>query len=453
MLKVSPWKWIVRFGKRGKLNPRYGGPFKVLAKFRAIAYKLELPQELNMLHNAFHVSNLKKYYADEPLAVPLDGLHIDDKLYFVENPVEIMDREVKWLKRIRIPIVKSIELGKGSQRAQNVDHSSALCATIKSKVLAAVKEYLKTSLDDALYKKRALFKTMTTSKTFNKHPKHKALYHGLKESILADENAIDKGVADIQNKKNPDYDDRDEDPPARLDQGLKRIKTCKDTEQSKKAKSSGTSKGTTKSQPKSIGKYTQVEETVFKAGDTQVSQDLGEDMGNTVEPPVVKADLKDWFKKPERPPTPDPEWNEGKTVDNKPTQKWLSNLAKAVKSSKTFDDLMSTPIDFIASVMNRLKISDLTQDILIGPAYKILKGTCRSYVELEYNMEECYQALTDQLEWNNPEGQNGARFVLGNVVEVMGSRVVMEMGEKMAEKGVRKKGGKHCALHSVLKCE
>ncbi|GKA49880.1 hypothetical protein Tco_0742953 [Tanacetum coccineum] len=69
-------------------------------------------------------------------------------------------------------------------------------------------------------------------------------------------------------------------------------------------------------------------------------------MGNTDEPPVVKADPKDWFKKPERPPTPDPEWNEGKIVDNKPTQKWLSGLAKAETSSKTLDDLMSTLIDF-----------------------------------------------------------------------------------------------------------
>nr|GEY31608.1 reverse transcriptase domain-containing protein [Tanacetum cinerariifolium] len=75
MLKVLPWKEVVRFGKREKLNPRYVGPFK-------------------------------KCYADEPLAVPLDGLHFDDKLYFVEEPIEIMDREVKRLKRSRIPIIK-----------------------------------------------------------------------------------------------------------------------------------------------------------------------------------------------------------------------------------------------------------------------------------------------------------------------------------------------------------
>ncbi|GJZ48311.1 putative reverse transcriptase domain-containing protein [Tanacetum coccineum] len=90
----------------GKLNPRYVGPFKVLEKVGSIAYKLELPQELNMVHNTFHVSNLKKCYANEPLAILLDGLHIDDQLHFVEEPVEIMDREVKRLKENCILIIK-----------------------------------------------------------------------------------------------------------------------------------------------------------------------------------------------------------------------------------------------------------------------------------------------------------------------------------------------------------
>nr|GEZ92607.1 putative reverse transcriptase domain-containing protein [Tanacetum cinerariifolium] len=98
MLKISPWKGVVRFGKRMKLNPRYVGPFKVLERFGDVAYKLDLPEELSRVHNTFHVSNMKKCYADEPLAVPFDGLHVDDKLHFVEEPVEIMDREVKRLK-------------------------------------------------------------------------------------------------------------------------------------------------------------------------------------------------------------------------------------------------------------------------------------------------------------------------------------------------------------------
>nr|GFC74017.1 putative reverse transcriptase domain-containing protein [Tanacetum cinerariifolium] len=106
MLKVSPWKGVVRFGKRENLNPRYVGPFKVLERIGDVTYKLDLPEELSRVHNTFHVSNLKKCHADEPLAVSLDGLHFDDKLHFVEEPVEIVDREVKQLKQSRIPLVK-----------------------------------------------------------------------------------------------------------------------------------------------------------------------------------------------------------------------------------------------------------------------------------------------------------------------------------------------------------
>ncbi|GJY06041.1 putative reverse transcriptase domain-containing protein [Tanacetum coccineum] len=84
MLKVSPWKGVVRFGKRGKLNPRYVGPFKVIAKVGRVSYKLELPQELSRVHHTFHVSNLKKCYANEPLVMTLEGIHVDDKLQFVE---------------------------------------------------------------------------------------------------------------------------------------------------------------------------------------------------------------------------------------------------------------------------------------------------------------------------------------------------------------------------------
>ncbi|GJX16436.1 hypothetical protein Tco_0217268 [Tanacetum coccineum] len=96
----------IRFDKWGKLNPHYIRPFKICARARTVAIRLELLDQLSRVHSTFHVSNLKKCLPDETLGIPLDEIQIDDKLHFVEEPVEIMDREVKRLKQIRIHYVK-----------------------------------------------------------------------------------------------------------------------------------------------------------------------------------------------------------------------------------------------------------------------------------------------------------------------------------------------------------
>ncbi|GKC38200.1 putative nucleotidyltransferase, ribonuclease H, partial [Tanacetum coccineum] len=106
LLKVSPWKGVVRFGKKGKLAPKFVGPFEIIEKVGTVAYRLDFPEELNGVHDTFHVSDLKKCLADPTLQIPLDDIRVDDKLNFVEEPVEIMEREFKKLKRSRISIVK-----------------------------------------------------------------------------------------------------------------------------------------------------------------------------------------------------------------------------------------------------------------------------------------------------------------------------------------------------------
>ena len=106
LLKVSPWKGVIRFEKRTKLSPRYTGPFRIIARVGPVAYRLDLPAELSSVHNVFHVSQLKKCVVDDSLVVPLEELRVDEQLNFVEQPMEIMDREVKQLRRSRIPLVK-----------------------------------------------------------------------------------------------------------------------------------------------------------------------------------------------------------------------------------------------------------------------------------------------------------------------------------------------------------
>ncbi|GJV83622.1 putative reverse transcriptase domain-containing protein [Tanacetum coccineum] len=97
---------VVHFGKKGKLAPRFVGPFEIIEKVGPVAYRLDLPEELNGVHDTFHVSNLKKCLADPTLKVPLDEIRVDVKLNFMEEPVEILKREFKKLKRSRIAIVK-----------------------------------------------------------------------------------------------------------------------------------------------------------------------------------------------------------------------------------------------------------------------------------------------------------------------------------------------------------
>ncbi|GJS68022.1 putative reverse transcriptase domain-containing protein [Tanacetum coccineum] len=106
LLKVSPWKGMVHFGRKEKLAPRYVRPFEIVERVGPVAYRLRLPQELSSIHDTFHMSNLMKCLADATLQVPLGEIEISEKLHFMEEPIEIVDREVKKLKRRRIPIVK-----------------------------------------------------------------------------------------------------------------------------------------------------------------------------------------------------------------------------------------------------------------------------------------------------------------------------------------------------------
>nr|GEX31069.1 putative reverse transcriptase domain-containing protein [Tanacetum cinerariifolium] len=104
--KYSIYLGVIRFGKRGKLNPRYIRPFKILERIGPVAYTLELLEELSNVHNTFHVSNLKKCLSDESLIIPMKELQLDDKLNFVEEPLEIVDQEIKQLRQSCIPVLK-----------------------------------------------------------------------------------------------------------------------------------------------------------------------------------------------------------------------------------------------------------------------------------------------------------------------------------------------------------
>ena len=106
LLKVSPWRGVIRFRKRGMLSCRYIGPFRVLAPVRRVAYQLDLPIELSQIHITFHVSQLRKCLVDDSTLVPLEDIEVDDSQNYIERPVAILDRKLKDLRNKRVELVK-----------------------------------------------------------------------------------------------------------------------------------------------------------------------------------------------------------------------------------------------------------------------------------------------------------------------------------------------------------
>ncbi|GJU00872.1 hypothetical protein Tco_1111210 [Tanacetum coccineum] len=187
-----------------------------------------------------------------------------------------------------------------------------------------------TSLTEFELKKIFLDK-MQKSKSYRAAPQHRELYDGMVKSYKLDKDLFETYSKAYSIKRDYENKDKDEDPIARSDQWLKKRKTSKDVEPSKGSTSteskSSSSKGT-KSQPKSSGKSAQAEESVFEAADTEMPHNQGCNLGNTDDQPNVKAASEhEWFKKPERPPTLDSEWNARKSVDFRPPQTWISRIA------------------------------------------------------------------------------------------------------------------------------
>ncbi|GJS94875.1 hypothetical protein Tco_0801843 [Tanacetum coccineum] len=356
--------------------------------------------------------------------------HDDVELDNTDMPMDQGEDVVPESETLSAPRQRITDLEKDVKELKNVDNSTTVISIIKSEVSNVVKEYLGSSLDDALYKviqkysadiikehsipaeiKTTLFNTMTKSKSFNNNPKHRALYHALMESILEDEDAMDKGVADELKNRKPDDADKDEGPTAGSDQGKYPTTSSK----------SGKSAKEQVKEPIFMQDFDYAKHDDAEFDNTDMPMDQGEDLGKTDEQPNDEAIPKnDWYKASRSDTSPNPEWKEDKLVNDGPEQSWLNDLAKAEKPPLTFDELMHTLIDFFAFAMNRLKIDNLTKEHLVGPVYNLLKGTCKSYVELDYTMEECYRALSEQLDWNNPEGHR--YFFFNNDLEYLRGR-------------------------------
>ncbi|GKA75406.1 hypothetical protein Tco_0781784 [Tanacetum coccineum] len=178
----------------------------------------------------------------------------------------------------------------------------------------------------------------------------------------------------------------------------------------KTSKTTGKSTDGSKSQHKSVGESAHTEKPMYTDKDLEEPAHQEFDIGATEEQyDEETSQHPDWFQKPAKIPTPDRDWNKTLPAIHGPVQPWLSNLAREEGPRESFDELMDTPLDFSAFMMNRLKIDTLTPELLAGPTFELMKGTCKSLVELEYFFEEVYKATTYQLDWHNPKGQQYPR--------------------------------------------
>ncbi|GJY81358.1 hypothetical protein Tco_0494109 [Tanacetum coccineum] len=212
-------------------------------------------------------------------------------------------------------------------------------------------------------------------------------------------------------KRPRDGADDDQEPSAGTDRGSKRRRSGKEPESTSapREKTTTTAGKTTtgsKTHKQSASQSAPVEETmqstdVFEAPahqefETGVYDEQAEEEVHH---------LPDWFQQPKRLPSPDHAWNKSVPAVHESVQPWLSNLARRQDPRESFDELTDTTFDFSAFVMNRLNVKTLTPELLAGPTFELMKGTCKSLTELEYFCEEVYKATTEKLDWINPEGR------------------------------------------------
>nr|GEZ90463.1 hypothetical protein [Tanacetum cinerariifolium] len=230
---------------------------------------------------------------------------------------------------------------------------------------------------------KILIDKIDKNKSFDVADYKRELYDALVKSYNTDRD-IFKSYGEVFSLKRSRYErDKYRDLSAGSNRGTKRRKSSKDADKSCYAK--------------------EPSHTVEDSGMQQDQEFITED--NEEQPADKEVTKADWLKKPERPLTLNPDWSKRQHVDFQHSQTWISQVALVEEPPTSFHELNDTSFDFSIFVMNRLKILNLTQAILVGPAFNLLKGTCKSITELEYHLEECSKATTERLNWHNPENK------------------------------------------------
>nr|GEZ30954.1 hypothetical protein [Tanacetum cinerariifolium] len=220
--------------------------------------------------------------------------------------------------------------------------------------------------------KKILIKKMEGNKSIQRSDEQRNLYKAIVDAYEADKTILDTyGESVILKRSRDDDDDQGKVPSAGSDRGSKRRREGMEPESA----SAPLEPVTTHACRSTTGSRSR------------------------------QASHPEWFSQPQKPPTPDRDWNKTLPAVQGSTQTWISELAKQADSRSLFNKLLDTPLDLSNFIMNRLRVDTLTPELLAGPTYELMKGSCKSLIELEYHLEEIYKATMDQLDWVNPEGE------------------------------------------------
>nr|GFB10785.1 hypothetical protein [Tanacetum cinerariifolium] len=258
--------------------------------------------------------------------------------------------------------------------------------------------------------KKILIEKIEDNKSIQRSDEQRNLYKALVEAYKSDKIILDIYGETITLKRRRDDDaDKDENPPAGPDRGSKRRREGKEHE---------SASAPTKTATRSVGRSTQgsqsrqasasesafTKEPVQTTCQIELPSHLEFDTGAEDQPIIQSSQRPEWFSQQQKPPSLNRDWNKTVPAIYGSIQPWISELAKQTDSHSSFNELMDTPLDFSNFLINRLKVDTLTPELLAGPTYELMKGSCKSLVELEYHLEEVYKATTDQLDWVNLEG-------------------------------------------------
>nr|GEY08856.1 hypothetical protein [Tanacetum cinerariifolium] len=257
---------------------------------------------------------------------------------------------------------------------------------LEAKVLTRSSHSLRTSYVVAtdlfeMELKKILIEKIEGNKSIQCSDEQRKLYNALVEAYEFDKIILDTYRETVILKRRQ-YDDayKDEETFVGPDQGSKRRREGKEPESAKEP----------------MQTTSQMEEPSHLEFDTCARD----------QPIVQSSQHPEWFPPQQKPPTLDCDWNKTLPAVHGSIQLWISELAKQADSCSSFNELMDTPLDFSNFLMNRLRVDTLTPKLLAGPTYELMKGSCKSLIELEYHLEEVYKAITDQLVWVNPKGQH-----------------------------------------------